>query len=65
MCEFVYCEYDYNSFVIRVLKTIKKSVYLTVFTDLNNIFRSLFFVDSFVCDIRKKVVNFDINVISN
>ena len=65
MCEFVYCEYNYNSFVIQALKAIKKNVYLTIFINLNNIFRFFFFVDSFVCNIRKKVVNFDVNVISN
>ena len=65
MCEFVYCKYDYNSFVIRALKTVKKSVYLTIFIELNNIFRFLFFVNFFVCDIRKSLVIFDENVIND
>ena len=63
MCEFIYCKYNHNSFVIRVLQTIEKSIYLTIFTELNNIFR--FFVDFFVCDIRRNLVIFNENVIND
>ena len=65
MCEFVDCKYDYNSFVIRTLKTIKENVYLTILIELNNIFRSFFFVDSFACDIRKSLIIFDVNIMNN
>ena len=64
-CEFVYCEYNYNISIIRVLKTVKKRTYMTMLTKLNDIIRFFFFFDFFVCEIRKKLVIFDVNLISD
>ena len=65
MYGFVYCGYDHNSFVVRALEAVEEGAYLAVFTGLDDIFRFLFFADSFVCDIRRKVANFDVNVMSD
>ena len=47
------------------MKTIKKKTYLTILLNLNNVIRFFFFFDFFACEMRKKLIIFDVNFTNN
>ena len=65
MCGSVYCGYDHNSSVVRALEAVEEGAYLAVPTGLDDILRPLLPADPFACDIRRRVANSDVDVMSD